>query len=217
MEETSAVQAPVLPLNPTHSAPMSNQVKVWDRCLHLSSPGGFGKTFAFQVIAAKIRSEGCIVLNVATTGLAAQNLIGGRTAHSRFKIPIPIQEHLTCSIKAQSDLAKLIRETKLIVWDKVFSCHRYNVEAADRTLQDITQTAKLFGGKVVCVSGDPRQTPTIVKRGGRATIVNACIQMSLLFSKFKQIYLTENVRTDADEVDFFLLFDQSWGREGRNL
>ena len=83
--------------------------------------------------------------------------------------------------------AKLIRETKLIVWDKVFSCHRYNVEAVDRTLQDITQTAELVGVKVVCVSGDPSQTPPIVKRGGRATIVNACIQMSPLFPKFKQI------------------------------
>ena len=56
----------------------------------VSSPGGFGKTFAFQVLAAQVRSEGGIVLNVASTGLAAQNLLGGCTAHSRFKIPIPI-------------------------------------------------------------------------------------------------------------------------------
>ena len=168
----------------------------------VSSPGGFGKTFAFQVIAAKIRSEGGIVLNVATTGLAAQNLIGGRTAHSRFKIPIPIQEDSTCSIKAQSDLAKLLRETKLIVWDEIFSCHRYNVEAVDRSLQDIIQTDELFGGKVVCLAGDPRQTLPIVKRGGRAAIVNACIQMSPIFPQFKQIYLTENMRTDAEEIEF---------------
>ena len=70
------------------------------------SPGGFGKTFAFQILAAQVRSEGGIVLNVASTGLAAQNLLGGRTAHSRFKIPIPIQEDSTCSIKAQSDSSK---------------------------------------------------------------------------------------------------------------
>ena len=137
------------------------------------------------MIAAKIRSEGGIVLNVATTGLAAQNLIGGRTAHSRFKIPIPIQEDSTCSIKAQSDLAKLLRETKLIVWDEIFSCHRYNVEAVDRSLQDIIETDELFGGKVVCLAGDPRQTLPIVKRGGRAAIVNACIQMSPIFPQFK--------------------------------
>ena len=30
----------------------------------LNSPGGYGKTFLFNVISAKIRSEGGIVLNV---------------------------------------------------------------------------------------------------------------------------------------------------------
>ena len=85
----------------------------------LSSPGGYGKTYVFKVISAKIRSEGGFVLNVASTGLAAQNLIGGRTAHSRFKIPIPIMENSTCNIKAQSDLAKLIKQTSLIIWDEV--------------------------------------------------------------------------------------------------
>ena len=173
----------------------------------ISSPGGFGKTFAFQVLAAQVRIEGGIVLNVASTGLAAQNLVGGRTAHSRFKIPIPIQEDSTCCIKVQSDLARLMKETKLIIWDEIFSCHRYNVEAVDRTLQDIMQSEELFGGKVVCLAGDPRQTLPVVKRAGRAGIVNACIQMSPIFPKLKKCVLTENMRSDKEEKDFsdFLL------------
>ena len=73
----------------------------------LNAPGGYGKTLVLKVITAKIRSEGGIVICVASTGLAAQNLEGGRTAHSRFKIPIDILEDSTCSIKAQSSLAKL--------------------------------------------------------------------------------------------------------------
>ena len=102
-----------------------------DKSFVVNSPGGYGKTFAFTVLAAKLRCEGKIVLNVATTGLAAQNLQGGRTAHSRFKIPIPIHEDSTCGIKAQSDLAKLIKETSLIIWDEVFSSDRFNVEAVE--------------------------------------------------------------------------------------
>ena len=94
----------------------------------VNTPGGYGNTFAFTVLAAKLRCEGKIVLNVASTGLAAQNLQGGRTAHSRFKIPIPILEDSTCGIKAQSDLAKLIKETSLIIWDEVFSSDHFNVE-----------------------------------------------------------------------------------------
>jgi hypothetical protein len=79
----------------------------------LNSPGGYGKTLVLKVIAARIRSEEGIVICVASTGLAAQNLEGGRTAHSRFKIPIDILEDSSCSIKAQSSLAKLIKMSKL--------------------------------------------------------------------------------------------------------
>jgi ATP-dependent DNA helicase PIF1 len=168
----------------------------------VNSPGGYGKTFAFTVLAAKLRCEGKIVLNVASTGLAAQNLQGGRTAHSRFKIPIPIHEDSTCGIKAQSDLAKLIKETSLIIWDEVFSSDRFNVEAVERSLKDIMENEDDFGGKVVCVSGDPRQTLPVVKKAGRAKTVKACFQMSPLYHKMKLIPLTENMRTDPDEVEF---------------
>ena len=155
-----------------------------------------------KVIAARIRSEGGIVICVASTGLAAQNLEGGRTAHSRFKIPIDILEDSTCSIKAQSSLAKLIKMSKLIIWDEVFSCHRYNVEALERTLRDIMVSEQLFGGKVICFGGDPRQTLPVVRRGGRAQIVRACIQMSPLYSSMKEHRLSQNMRTDPEEVEF---------------
>ena len=128
--------------------------------------------------------------------------MGGRTAHSRFKIPIPVMEDSTCNVKAQSDLAKLIKKTNLIIWDEVFSCHRYNIEAVDRTLRDILQCDELFGGLVVCLAGDPRQTLPIVKRGNRAAIVNACIQMSPLYQKMKKCFLTENMRTYLEEKEF---------------
>ena len=168
----------------------------------LNAPGGYGKTFLFQVIAAKIRSEGGIVLCVASTGLAAQNLEGGRTAHSRFKIPINILEDSMCNIKAQSHLAKVIKESKLIIWDEIFSVHRHNIEAVERTLRDLMNTEEPWGGKVVILGGDPRQTPPIVKKGGRPQIVRACVQSSPLFSKMKQYKLSQNMRTDKEEVDF---------------
>ena len=72
----------------------------------------------------------------------------------------------------------------------------------DRTLQDIMQSEELFGGKVVCLAGDPRQTLPVVKRGGRAAIVNACLQMSPIFPQLKQCFLTENMRADKEEKAF---------------
>ena len=172
------------------------------KMLILNSPGGYGKTFVLKAIAARIRAEGGIVICVASTGLAAQNLEGGRTAHSRFKIPIDILEDSTCSIKAQGALSKLIKLAKLVIWDEVFSCHRFNVEAVDRTFRDILNSSKPFGDKVFCFGGDPRQTLPVVRRGGRAQIVRACIQMSPLYAFMQEHRLTKNMRTDAEEIEF---------------
>ncbi|CAN7057256.1 unnamed protein product, partial [Brassica rapa subsp. trilocularis] len=45
--------------------------------------GGTGKTFLYQTIISRLRSEKKIVLPVASSGIAALLLPGGRTAHSR--------------------------------------------------------------------------------------------------------------------------------------
>ncbi|XP_010501838.1 PREDICTED: uncharacterized protein LOC104779150 [Camelina sativa] len=46
--------------------------------------GGTGKTFMWTIIGADIRAKGNIVLNVASSGIAALLLEDGRTTHSRF-------------------------------------------------------------------------------------------------------------------------------------
>ncbi|KDQ08678.1 hypothetical protein BOTBODRAFT_85219, partial [Botryobasidium botryosum FD-172 SS1] len=81
----------------------------------LHGPGGTGKTYVYRLLAAKVRAQGNIVLCVASSGIAALLLPGGRTAHSTFKIPIPILEGGICPIAKDSPLAELIRETRLII------------------------------------------------------------------------------------------------------
>ena len=61
--------------------------------------GGTGKTFLWHTIINRLRSEGLIVLAVASSGIASLLLPNGRTAHSRFKIPLAIDESSTCVIK----------------------------------------------------------------------------------------------------------------------
>ncbi|CAA7060903.1 unnamed protein product [Microthlaspi erraticum] len=62
-------------------------------------PGGTGKTFMYKTIIAKLRSIGKVVIPVASAGIAALLLPGGRTAHSRFKIPLSVGEETICDIK----------------------------------------------------------------------------------------------------------------------
>ncbi|XP_062206065.1 uncharacterized protein LOC133907870 isoform X5 [Phragmites australis] len=67
--------------------------------VHLPGFGGTGKTFLWNSIIYKLRSETKIILPVATSAVAALLLAGGRTSHSRFQIPIDINESSTCNIR----------------------------------------------------------------------------------------------------------------------
>jgi hypothetical protein len=62
-----------------------------------------------------VRADGNIALAIASSGIAALLLSGGRTAHSRFKIPINLHEDSTCSISHRSDLASLLQQAYLII------------------------------------------------------------------------------------------------------
>jgi len=73
---------------------------------------------------------------------------GGRTAHSRFKILIKLQDNSVCNFTKQSGTATLLREASLIIWDEVAMTRRQAVETLDRSLQDITGCDLPFGGKV---------------------------------------------------------------------
>jgi hypothetical protein len=74
----------------------------------LDGPGGSGKTFLYSVLLASVRNEGHVALNVASSGIAALLLQGGRTSHSTFKIPIDVHRDLLCNVNASSDTAELI-------------------------------------------------------------------------------------------------------------
>jgi len=58
----------------------------------IHAAGGCGKTFLCNTIAAEVRRRGQIALCVASSGIAALLLGGGRTSHSCFKIPLSIYE-----------------------------------------------------------------------------------------------------------------------------
>ncbi|XP_018788418.1 PREDICTED: uncharacterized protein LOC108968698, partial [Bactrocera latifrons] len=57
----------------------------------LDAPGGTGKTFLLSLILATIRSQNNIALALASSGIAATLLDGGRTAHSALKLPLNMQ------------------------------------------------------------------------------------------------------------------------------
>jgi ATP-dependent DNA helicase PIF1 len=178
--------------------------------------GGTGKTFLWKTLTAAIRSKGQIVLNVASSGIASLLLSGGRTAHSRFVIPININENSICSIDPNSELAALIKITKLIIWDEAPMIHKHCFEALDRSMRDILRTTqpnsenRVFGGKVVVFGGDFRQILPVIPKGSRSNIVNASLNSSYLWHHCCVLKLTVNMRLqvgiperDLEEVKEF--------------
>ena len=126
--------------------------------LFLDAPGGTGKTFLINLLLAKVRSQRKIALAVASSGIAATLLNGGRTAHSTFKLPLNLSHDDTpvCNIKKGSRIATVLERCHLIVWDECIMSHKRAFEALDRTLQDIHDNNTLFGGVTLVIAGDFR-------------------------------------------------------------
>ncbi|KAI8531248.1 hypothetical protein RHMOL_Rhmol11G0122200 [Rhododendron molle] len=171
----------------------------------LNGGAGTGKTFLYNTIAQKCRGLGHIVVTVASSGIASLLLEGGRTAHSTFSIPLDVLENSICGFTKQSIQAELFRETKMIIWDEVPMQHKYCVEAVDRTLRDIRDNPKPFGGMTVVLGGDFRQILPVVPKGVREEIVNASLRRSDLWDDIRVLTLSLNMRLntiDPRNADF---------------
>ncbi|XP_024039494.1 uncharacterized protein LOC18043160 [Citrus clementina] len=107
----------------------------------INGHGGTGKIFLWNTIIAKLISHSKIVLPVATSGIAALLLPNGRTAHSRFHIPLDVIAECTCEIRQGTLLAGLLMKTSLIIWDEAPMAHKFCFEALDKTLRDILRTS----------------------------------------------------------------------------
>lgn len=112
-----------------------DQLKVYETIIHhieqniggvffLDAPGGTGKTFLLNLILAEIRSRKQIAIAVASSGIAATLLEGGRTAHSTFKLPLNYMQNETpmCNIKKNSgnDKKKFTNQRNSMICEKLF-------------------------------------------------------------------------------------------------
>ncbi|GJW22092.1 DNA helicase [Tanacetum coccineum] len=163
--------------------------------------GGTGKTFLWKTIIYALGSEGRIVLVVASSGIASLLLQAGRTAYSCFKLPLDLTDTSLCSIKKNTQLATLIKETSLFIWDESPMNDRRCFKTLDITLRDILNAPNhLFGGKTIMLGGDFRQTLRVKKNATRNKIIASSVDDSYLWHHFKLHYLAENMRLTRENL-----------------
>ncbi|KXN85802.1 ATP-dependent DNA helicase pif1, partial [Leucoagaricus sp. SymC.cos] len=159
-----------------HDAVMESVNSGNSRMFFIHSAGGCGKTYLCNTITAAVRAQGHIALCVASSGIAALLLEGGRTAHSRFKIPIPVHEDSVAGITRRSQMYEVLCHTKVIIWDEVPMQHKHGILAVDKCLRDLLDKRDCpFGGITVVFGGDFRQTLPVVPKGSRQDIIDASL------------------------------------------
>lgn len=77
-------------------------------------------------------------------------------------------------------MATVLKQCKIIIWYKCTMAHKHSVEALKRTLKDTKNNDKLFGGTLLVLSGDFRQTLPVIPRSRYDDEINACLKSSPL-------------------------------------
>ena len=181
---------------------IENGDKYPDNGFFINAPGGTGKSFLLNALLDTVRSKEKVALAVASSGIAATVLHGGRTAHNMFKIPIMEHNEVrSCNVKRYTEMSNLLKMTSLIVWDEAVMANKNTITALDITLRDILDVKKRFMGGVVFVcAGDFRQILPVVRGGGRSDEIDCCIKSSYFWEFLTHLELTQNVRLKTDDV-----------------
>jgi len=72
--------------------------------------------------------------------------------------------------------------------------HQKSLEALNFTLKDLRRNNKIFGGLMILLAGDFRQTLPVIPSGTPADELNACRKASPLWNNVKTLSLATNMR-----------------------
>lgn len=116
------------------------------------------------------------------------------------KIPV-CEDHnaiLYSIIESHDPRGELIQEASVIIWDEAPMANNAVLRCVEETCRRIMHNDLPFGGKVVVLLGDFRQTCPVIRYGTRQQIVDASISSSTLWNEFSVHRLTQPIRNAVD-------------------
>ena len=88
------------------------QDQINNNLIFMNAAAGTGKTHLYETILHYIRGQEDVATAAAWTGLAGSLLDGGRTVTSTFKLPVPLYENSSSSLKLNSKQAERLHKSK---------------------------------------------------------------------------------------------------------
>jgi ATP-dependent DNA helicase PIF1 len=116
-------------------------------------------------------------------------------------LQIPVNnnsEMLQSPLEYNHSRAELLRAVKVFVWDEVTMANQATFNCADETFRRCTGVNRPFGGKIVLLLGDFRQTCPVIRGGSRVQVVHASVKSSPLWHLFRTDELIHPWRNGHD-------------------
>jgi hypothetical protein len=161
-----------------------------NRLMSVVAAAGTGKTFFVHHAASRLRDRGYSAMCVAASGLAANLLPQGKTAHAAFKIPINCDDLSFCSWS--NDLRNRLYNVDVVFWDEISMVSSYVAGTVDRSFRQLMGVDTPFGGKVMVFLGDFRQLPPVI-RGGKGEKLS--LMSCAWFQNARKSIFTKNYRS----------------------
>ncbi|XP_076761771.1 ATP-dependent DNA helicase Pif1-like [Xylocopa sonorina] len=79
----------------------------------------------------------------------------------------------TCNISKYFGMGKVLRSCQLVIWEECTMAHKKSLEALNRALKNLRGNGQLFGGALILLAGDFRQTLPVIPRSAPADELNA--------------------------------------------
>ena len=108
---------------------------------------------------------------------------------------------LQSPIKATDSRGELIKQASIIIWDEGPMVNRAVLACIEEVCRTVMENDHPFGGKIVVVLGDFRQTCPVIRGGTRTQVIDASIKSSPLWELFTIYRLTIPIR-NAEDPDF---------------